>query len=48
MVPQAQVFAPGALLADTFWEIAEPSGDEDNLEMECWRAGLMELQPTSS
>lgn len=48
MVPQAQVFALGALLAGTFWEIAEPSGDGDNLEVECWREGLIELLPTSS
>lgn len=47
MVPQAQMFAFGALLADTFWEIAEPSRDGDNLEVECWRVGLMESLPTS-
>lgn len=48
MVPQAQVFALGALLAGTFWEIAEPSGDGYNLEVESWRAGFMELLLTSS
>lgn len=48
MVQQAQVFALGALLAGTFWEIAEPSGDGNNLEVQCWREGFTELLPTSS